>query len=127
MNVEQLVTVYVKMRDARAVLQRAFDEEDGKIKEQQDAIEKALLELCKEAGVDGLQTAAGSVSRRVKSRYWTTDWGRMKQFIMENDAIDLLEHRVHQTNMKSFLEENPDKLPPGLSIDSRYAITVRRK
>ena len=127
MNVEQLVTVYVKMRDARAVLQRAFDEEDGKIKEQQDAIEKALLELCKEAGVDGLQTAAGSVSRRVKSRYWTTDWGRMKQFIMENGAIDLLEHRVHQTNMKSFLEENPDKLPPGLSIDSRYAITVRRK
>ena len=127
MNVEQLVAVYVKMRDARAALQKTFADEDGRIKEQQDAIEKTLLELCKESGVDGLKTAAGSVSRRVKSRYWTTDWGRMKEFIMENAAIDLLEHRVHQTNMKAFLEENPDKLPPGLSIDSRYAITVRRK
>lgn len=127
MNAEQLVTVYIKMRDARVKLQREFDEHDGKIKVQQDAVSQALLEMCKEMGAEGLRTPAGSVFKTVKTRYWTTDWGNMKQFIKDHDAIDLLEQRVHQTNMKSFLEENPTLMPPGMNVDSRYGITVRRK
>jgi hypothetical protein len=29
--------------------------------------------------------------------------------------------------MKQFLEEHPDEYPAGLNVDSRYAVTVRRK
>ena len=127
LNAEQLVSVYIKMRDKRQQLQREYDEADGRIKEQQDAVTQALLEICKEQGAEGLRTPAGSVFRTVKTRYWTSDWSSMKEFIKEHDAFELLEQRVHQTNMKSFLEENPDKLPPGLNVDSKYSITVRRK
>lgn len=127
LNAEQLVSVYIKMRDKRQQLQREYDEADGRIKEQQDAVTQALLEICKEQGAEGLRTPSGSVFRTVKTRYWTSDWSSMKEFIKEHDAFELLEQRVHQTNMKSFLEENPDKLPPGLNVDSKYSITVRRK
>ena len=106
MNAEKLVTIYIKMRDARQKLQKEFDDADGKIKEQQDQ---------------------GNVFRTIKTRYWTSDWGSMKAFIKDHDAVDLLEQRVHQTNMKNFLEENPDLMPPGMNIDSRYSVTVRRK
>jgi len=127
LNAEQLVTVYIKMREKRQQLQREFDEADGKIKEQQDAVTQALLELCKDMGAEGLRTPAGSVFRTVKTRYWSNDWASMKEFIKENDAFELMEQRVHQTNMKSFLEENPGKVPPGLNVDSKYSVTVRRK
>jgi len=127
LNVEQLVKAYIKMRDARQKLQREFDEADDRIKQQQEVVQQALLELCKETGTDGLKTSAGTVTRTVKTRYWTSDWNSMKNFIKEHDAFELMEQRVHQTNMKSFLEENPDLMPPGMNIDSRYAITVRRK
>lgn len=127
LNVEQLVKAYIKMRDARQQLLREFDEADDRIKQQQDVVQQALLELCKETGTDGLKTSAGSVSRTVKTRYWTSDWNSMKNFIKEHDAFELMEQRVHQTNMKSFLEENPNLMPPGMNIDSKYAITVRRK
>ena len=127
LNVEQLVKAYIKMRDARQQLLREFDEADDRIKQQQDVVQQALLELCKETGTDGLKTSAGTVTRTIKTRYWTSDWNSMKNFIKENDAFELLEQRVHQTNMKSFLEENPNLMPPGMNIDSRYAITVRRK
>jgi hypothetical protein len=127
MNAEQLVTIYIKMRDARVKLQREFDEADGKIKEQQEQVTQALLEMCKETGAEGLRTPAGSVFKTIKTRYWTSDWGSMKQFIKDHDAIDLMEQRVHQTNMKTFLEENPTLMPPGMNVDSRYSITVRRK
>ena len=127
LNVEQLVKAYIKMRDARQQLLREFDEADDRIKQQQDVVQQALLELCKETGTDGLKTSAGTVTRTVKTRYWTSDWNSMKNFIKENDAFELLEQRVHQTNMKSFLEDNPNLMPPGMNIDSKYAITVRRK
>jgi len=38
-----------------------------------------------------------------------------------------LEKRIAQTNMATFLEENPDLLPPGLNVDSKYTISIRRK
>ena len=126
MNAEQLVTIYIKMRDARQKLQKEFDNADGRIKEQQDQVTQALLELCKETGADGLRTTAGNVFKTVKTRYWTSDWGSMKTFIKEHDAMELLEQRVHQTNMKNFLDENPNLMPPGMNIDSRYSVTVRR-
>ena len=127
MNAEQLVTVYIKMRDALVKLQREFDEKESAIKAQQDMVTQALLEMCKEMGAEGLRTPAGSVFKTIKTRYWTSDWGSMKQFIKDNDALDLMEQRVHQTNMKNFLEENPTLMPPGMNVDSRYSITVRRK
>ena len=127
MNAEQLVTVYIKMRDALVKLQREFDEKESAIKAQQDIVTQALLEMCKEMGAEGLRTPAGSVFKTIKTRYWTSDWGSMKQFIKDNDALDLMEQRGHQTNMKNFLEENPTLMPPGMNVDSRYSITVRRK
>jgi hypothetical protein len=47
--------------------------------------------------------------------------------MQEQGAMELLERRIHQSNMKQFLEENPDLHPMGLNVDSEYAITVRRK
>jgi hypothetical protein len=126
MDAEQLVTIYIKMRDKRAQLKKEFDDADGRVEAQLDMVTQALLELCKETNADGIRTAAGSVFKTVKTRYWTSDWGSMKTFIKENDAFELMEQRVHQTNMKSYLAENPDKMPPGMNIDSRYSITVRR-
>lgn len=126
MNAEKMVEIYIKMRDKRSQLSKAFDEEDGRIKAQQDMIAEQLLELCKETGAEGLRTPAGSVFKTVKTRYWTSDHKSMKEFILENDAFELLEQRVHQTNMKNFLEEHPDKFPKGMNIDSKYSVMIRR-
>jgi hypothetical protein len=38
-----------------------------------------------------------------------------------------LEKRVAQSNMATFIEENPDAIPPGLQVDSRYTAVIRRK
>ena len=83
--------------------------------------------MCKETGADSLRTEFGTVTRRVAKRYWTNDWHSFHEFLKEHGALELLEKRIAQTNMSTFLEENPDLLPPGLNVDSRYTVTVRRK
>ena len=50
----------------------------------------------------------------------------MYRFIKEHDAPELLERRVSQANFKDFLQANPDKLPEGMNVESRYSILVRR-
>ena len=50
----------------------------------------------------------------------------MHEFIRENNALDLLERSVAQTAMAEFLKNNPDKMPKGMNVDSKYTIVVRR-
>ncbi len=125
-DADKLVAVYIKMRDERDRMTQEYEDKVATLKEQMDTIEQALLELCKANGQDGGKTKHGSFTRTVRTRYWTNDWAAMHRFIREHDALELMEQRVHQTNMKQFLTEHPQLLPEGLNVDSRYAITVRR-
>jgi hypothetical protein len=123
---EKLVRAYIKMRDARATLTAEFEEKDKAIKVQMEAVESYLLEVCKSAGANSINTGAGTIIRSVKTRYWTSDWESMHEFVRENNALDLLERRVAQKAMKEFLETNPDKMPKGMNVNSEYTVVVRR-
>jgi hypothetical protein len=123
---DKLAEIYIKIRDKRAELKEKFEEQDNELKAQQDLLAEQMLSLCHEQGADSIKTPAGTIIRKVDTRYWTTDWDSMYQFIEEHDAFPLLEKRLHQTNMRQFLEENPDLLPAGLQADSKYTVVVRR-
>lgn len=125
-SVDRLVTAYIKMRDKRSAILREYEEQDEAIKAQMDMVESKLLELCKSIGVDNLKTKHGTVIRSVKTRYWTSDWNSMHKFIMDHNMPELLEKRLSQSTMKQLLDENPDMMPPGVNVDSRYAVTIRR-
>ena len=124
---EQLTKVYLKMKDKRSELSAAFKEEDDKISEQLDKVKKALLEYCKDQGVDSVKTSAGLFYRSAKTRYWTSDWSSMYEFVLENEVPEFFDKRLNQGNVRQFLEENPDLVPKGLNVDSEYAISVRKK
>jgi len=124
---DKLVRAYVKIRDARKELSDEFERQDSDLKESLEIIEAQLLEACKAIGADSIRTPYGTLSRTVKKRYWTNDWHSFYAFLKEHEALELLEKRVSQTNMSTFLEENPDLHPPGLNVDSRYSVVVRRK
>lgn len=126
MDANTLIKVYVKIRDAKAAKQKEMEAAVAELDEKLQVIEAELLELCKTTGQDGGKTQFGSFRRSVKTRYWTSDWDSMYRFIKEHDAPELLERRVSQTTFKEFLQENPDKMPEGMNVESRYAITVTR-
>ena len=124
--VEKLVAAYRKLRAVIADEEKAHEEKLAPLKEKLDMVSAELLEFCNEQNVDSVKTPAGTVSRRVQTRYWSTDWERFYQFVGENDAFQLLEKRIHNGNMKQFLEENPDVLPVGLQTDNKYVVQVRK-
>lgn len=125
-STDKLAEIYIKIRDKRAELKEKFEQEDEELKAQQDLLAEKMLEVCSTNNADSIKTPAGTIIRKVDTRYWTTDWDSMYQFIQEHDAYPLLEKRLHQSNLKQFLEENPNLLPAGLQADSKYTVVVRR-
>jgi hypothetical protein len=125
-STDKIVEVYIKIRDERSKLKEEFEDKDKVLSEKMQMLSEKLLEVCHEVGADSIKTAAGTIMRKVDTRYWTTDWEAMYDFISEHDVFPLLEKRLHQTNLKQFLEENPDVLPIGLQADRKFTITIRR-
>lgn len=125
-DINKLVKVYLKIRNAIDEKETQHKEELASLKEQFGIVGQSLLNLCKEQNLDSIRTPVGTVSRRISTRYWTSDWGSMYRFISEHDAPFLLEQRIHGTNMKEFLEANPEAFPMGMQADRSYTVQVRK-
>lgn len=125
-SIDQMVLAYRRIRATMDEKEAQHKEEMEKLREDLELVSAKLLEICKDQNVDSIKTPNGTLSRRVKSRYWTTDWEAMYKVITEHNAPFLLEQRIHNTNMQQFLDENPEAYPPGLQQDRKYVIHVRK-
>ena len=126
MDANQLVKVYIKIRDAKDMKKKQMEEEIAALEQQLEVVEQELLEICKATGQDGGKTQYGTFTRAVKTRYWTSDWDSMYRFIKDNDVPQILERRIAQSVFKEFLNENPGFMPEGVNQESKYSIMVRR-
>ena len=117
-----LAKIYLKIRNAI----KAKEEEIKNMKEELSVIESALQEVCEAEGANSLSTPEGTVIRRTIRNYWTSDWDNMYKTIADNNAFHLLEKRIHNSNMKDFLNDNPSLAPPGLQSTTKHVISVRK-
>jgi len=123
---DKLAKVYRRMAARIQELTQGYENEVEEIKRQQDTVKIALKDQMLALGVSSERTDQGTVVLSTKTRYNTQDWDSFKTFVLQHEAVDLLEKRIAQTNMSTFLEENPGLVPPGLNSVSEYAISVRK-
>lgn len=125
-DLEKLAAKYIQLRTAVKEKEEEQKKELAPLKENFEKISDEILTVCNEQNLDSVRTAAGTISRRISSRYWASDWAAMDEFILKHEAPFLLERRIHNGNMKQFLEENPDDMPVGLQADRKYVVQVRK-
>ena len=121
-DIERLMTADINMREKIAALEKQIKE----IKEERAEGQAILIEACRILKSDSFKNQVGTLTRRVKKRYWTTDWPSMYRFIKDKGLIEFMEKRLNQTNIKEYIAENPDELPPGLSTSSEYTVSIRK-
>ena len=126
-NAEELVEVYLTLRQERERIKALFDSKDNELKADMAKIESALHKLCEAAGASGLRTQFGTVSRQIKERYFCTDWDNFRKFVETEGSMDLLERRISQRNFKEFMAgREHEGLPPGVNAMREYDIVVRK-
>ena len=125
-DLNKLVSVYLKLRDAIQEKEELHKQELQELQSEFDVVSGVLLSHCTTQNIDSIKTPVGTISRRISTRYWTSDWDSMYQFINEHDAPFLLEQRIHGSNMREFLENNPDAFPVGMQAERKYTVQVRK-
>jgi hypothetical protein len=121
-NLEKLMQADINMREKIAELESQISE----IKQKRDQVQFALHEACKQLNVSSLKTSVGTLIRSVKTSYVTNNWPALYAFMKEHDVPEFLHKRLSSTNIKEFLDANPDKCPAGLSPMNEYVVSVRK-
>jgi hypothetical protein len=121
-TLEHLVRIHSKIKAKIEVC----DAQIAKLEEQRTEVRLAIKDRMKAQGLKTVNTDSGTVSLVTKTRYNTQDWDSFKTFVIEHQVVDLLEKRIAQSNMATFLEENPGLLPPGLNSVTEFDIRVTK-
>ena len=90
-------------------------------------IEHLMLEELNNSNATSINTKSATILKRTTKRYNPTNWDAVYELVHKHKAYGLLHKRIHDVNMSTFLEEHPEEYPAGLNLDSRYAVTVKRK
>ena len=98
-SLDQLVGVYVKMYTKKETLDAELKDLEQKMRR----VKIAISDQMRDTGMETIKTKSGLVYRTVKTTYGTSDWESMHKFILENQLPELLEKRIHQGNMKTYL------------------------
>jgi|TARA_R110000803_G_scaffold108112_3_gene176381 hypothetical protein len=123
---DELVKVYIKIRQCIKDKETEHKENIAALKDQFQLVSNELLEHCKVNNSEAVRTEFGTFYRTVRTKYWTSDWAALYDFIQAHNAAHLLEKRINTRSMEEFLTENPDLLPLGLNSDKAYTVQVRK-
>lgn len=126
-SMDKLSASYILLRAEREQLKLVYEADDAVLNEAMAVIENQMLDVMNNTNATSISTDNATIIRTVRKRYNPSNWEAVYKMIAKHDAYGLLEKRIHNGNMKDFLEQHPDEYPAGLNVDSRYAVTVRRK
>ena len=127
LNLDDLVKIYLTIRTEREKLKSSWEVKDGELEQEMKLLEQSMLTVCNDTNASSIRTESGTVIRSLKERFTTNDWDNFKKFVLDNEAIDLLERRIHQGNFKEFMAEHQGEgLPPGVNVMREFTIVVRK-
>ena len=126
-KLDDLVTTYLTIRTERNTLKNQWEIRDAELKADLEELERAMLQACNDINADSIRTGSGTIIKSLKETYTCGDWDNFKQFVVDNNALDLLQQRISQTNFKEFMSTRQEEgLPPGISTLREVSITVRK-
>jgi hypothetical protein len=127
MNTDQLVETFITLRNERDRMRNEWEAKDAVIKEEMTTLEQALLAICNETNATSIKTDKGTVIRKLNERFFCSDWDNFRDYVLEHQALELLERRIHQGNFKEFITERQDEgLPPGVNVMREFGVTIRK-
>ena len=126
-NTDELVEAYLHIRSQREKLLSEYEVADLALKEDMAKLEAVMLEMCNAVNADSIKTKHGTVMRKMNERFFCQDWDNFYKFVLDNEAVQLLERRIHQSNFKEFINSHEgDGLPPGVNVMREYGVSVRK-
>lgn len=126
-KLDELVKIYLTIRSAREKMKVEWEIQDRALEDEMKVLEQNFMVACNESNAKSIRTNNGTVIRKLNERFTVVDGESFRKFVLENEAVELLETRIHQGNFKEFIKERTaDGLPPGVNAMREFTIVVRK-
>ena len=126
MKLSDAVSLYIKLRDRKAEIKAAMDEQIKPIQEKMDLLEAKLLAAFQSTGVDSVKTESGTAYTAVRTTASIADRDAFLAFVKAHEEWSLLEVRAAKVAVEQFRAANDNELPPGVNIREERVVNVRR-
>lgn len=128
--VDKRVKFYVKTREMRSELTKAFEAQDGQYKAILEFIESSLMADAIKQGVDGFKTEYGTTYTSETARYSVADEVAFTKFLdalpPEDARYAFFERRISSQHVKAYMEIHGGTLPPGLNQFREKVMRIRK-
>jgi len=124
-NIAARVDQFVKLRD---VIRKLDEEHKERMKPYRETLEKlnsVLLLHLNEINGESVRTDAGTVYRTAKKSASLADPAAFMEYVIRENAWDLLDRKANVTAIADFIEEN-SVTPPGVNFSTTFTVGVRR-
>ena len=124
-DIGKRVEQFVKLRD----LIKSRDDEHKKamkpLRETLELLNSVLLSHLNDMGGNSIATDAGTAYRTEKKSASLADSEAFMDYVIANQAFDLLDRKANVTAVEEHIKEN-DAPPPGVNFSSTFVVGVRR-
>lgn len=124
-SIDELVSQYVRLRDK---IKEADDAHKAKLKDAKEHLENlnnTLLDRLNQVGGESVKTSSGTVYRTTKRSASIADGDAFRQFVINNEAFDLVDWRANPNAVDDFIKEEKAP-PPGVNFATHFVVGVRR-
>lgn len=121
------LTTYNQIDDTRDKLRAKYEQKEGKLKQAQEQIEAYLIQEMKAQNMSAFEAPGEGVAAiKTKRRFGCGDWGVFWQWINENACPNMLQKRILDSEMQTYLDSTGG-LPPGVSTEAKLVISVTKR
>lgn len=124
-NVDDVVSAYLKLRDKKAQIKAEADTKMNELTAKMDQLEGWIKEKADKDGVTSFRTKHGTAFLTTVDFAAVADWDAMLKFVRENEAFDMFEKRVSKTAVRGYIEQLKT-VPPGVNYGTRLEVNVRK-
>lgn len=126
MKDDQLMSMYLQLRDRRTQRKKAFEADDESDKAYQEKIEQMFLAKFNEEGSDTISCRGiGTAYKTTKTSVTVADKDAFLREVREKELWQLLDVRALKSAVDEFTEAT-ETLPPGLNISRVVSVNIRR-
>jgi len=124
-TVENVVSAYRKLRDAKDKLTTEHKLQLAPVNERMAKLENWLHAKLNELGVDSMKTKRGTAYKSVLVKASVTDGEELLKFVQESGLWHILERRVSKAAVQEYIESTGKGIP-GVHVSHEEKINIRK-
>lgn len=125
MTIDDMISMYVKIRDAKAEAKKAFDKEVERMTQAMLKLEGLMQDQLNGLGVETIKAESGTVYQKLRSSVSVHDRDEFYNWAVANNELGAIDMKANAPAVRELLQKGTQV--PGVKYSESYQIGVRRK